>query len=197
MKSPLTFLLAASLSATAHVPYLEEQDYSLGSPFFDFDVAQSIAIYAWLESPEDVDVVVCWVRQPTRLFVETLVPVCPAYKSFFPCFAVLGPGLPPPAVPVIGPYRLAVLPWADQSEPRDVFYEPFGNKSYYQGPAFDQQVAIPGPYFIFVWNPAGMVGDYVLPIGREERWPLPDIIRALIVTPMIRDNLELHSPCGE
>jgi hypothetical protein len=39
------------------------------------------------------------------------------------------------------------------------------------------------------------VGDYVLPIGKEERWPPADIRRALIETPKIRRNEELHSPC--
>ena len=190
------FFWVFTLSALGHVPYLEEEDFSPKRPFFHFDVTQSIAVYAWLESPDDVDVYVCWVQQPSRLFLEALVPVCPAYESFFPSFAVFGPGLPAPATPVIGPYRLATVDWSDRSEPRETFYEPFGDKTYYQGPAYDQQVTIPGLYFIFVWDPDGVGGDYVLAIGKEERWPLPAILRALIETPKIRRGEELHSPCG-
>ncbi len=202
MRTPLTTLaailfLGVALRATAHVPYLEEVDYSPGRPGLNFDVTQSVAMYSWLESPDDVDIYVCWVWQPSRFFVETLVPLCPAYESFFPSIAILGPGLPAPATPVIGSYSLTTVNWDDRSEPRETFYEPFGDKEYYQGPDYDQFVTIPGLYFIFVWDPDGNGGDYVLPIGKEERWPLPDIIRALIETPKIRRGEELHSPCGD
>jgi len=188
-------LLAVALSAAAHVPYLEEEDYSLRRPFLNLDVTQSIALYSWLESADDVDIHMCWVPEPSRFFAELLVPVCAAYESFFPWFAVIGPGLPTPSSRLLGPYRLSIIPWREGGAPRETFYEPFGGKSYYQGPTFDRQVTKPGLYFIFVWDPKGTVGDYVLPIGKEERWPPADIKRALIETPKIRRNEELHIPC--
>jgi hypothetical protein len=42
-------------------------------------------------------------------------------------------------------YRLATVDWSDRSEPRETFYEPFGDKTYYQGPAYDPQVTIETP----------------------------------------------------
>ena len=194
---PSAVLIAASLTASGHVPYLEEEDYTIQRPFLDLDVEQSIAVYAWLESGNDVDVYVCWVPGPVRLFAELLVPVCPSLESFFPAIAVLGPGLPAPALPVGGGYGLLPVPWVDRDEPREQFYEPFGNKSYYQGPSYDTEVSVPGLYFIFCWDPEGTGGDYVLPIGYEERWPLNAILRALQITPKIRRNEELHGPCAD
>jgi hypothetical protein len=183
-------------SASAHVPYLESEDFDFAAPFIAWDGAQSIAVYSWLESAGDIDVywVVC--NKPTDFYVELLVPVCPAYARFFPQFALIGPGLPAPSVPIgLGVYRATMAPWADRTEPRKTFYEPFGGKSYYEGPDYDARVG-PGLYLLLVWDPEGNSGDYVVGIGKEERFPLPDLIRALTNTPIIRRNEELHSPCG-
>lgn len=203
MKTPWTLLpvaLAAALAPLrggAHVPYLEETDFSIARPFLNADVSQSIAVYAWLDSPGDVDVYLCWVTEPTRLFAEILVPVCEAYRDFYPSFAVLGPDLPAPSIPLAGRYRVAPVVWQGANETRETFFEPFGGKHYYQGPGFDRDVSAPGLYAILVWDPQGSRGDYVLPIGLEERWPLLAILRALAITPKIRLNEELHSTCVE
>jgi hypothetical protein len=188
-------LYIVAAPALAHVPYLEEQDYSFQRPFLDLDVTQSIAVYAWLESDQDIDVYVCWVPEPSRLFVELLVPVCDEYESFFPGFAVVGPDLPGLSIPVGAGYRIQAVAWMNRSTPRETFYEPFGGKSYYQGPTYDQLVSAPGLYFVICWDPDGKRGDYVMPIGFEERWPIPAIIRAIFITPQIRRDEELHSPC--
>ena len=180
----------------AHVPYLENADFTLSNPFVTKDASQSIAVYSWLESAEDVDFYYVLVTEPTEFFVELLVPVCQEYESFFPQFALLGPSLPEPSVPLgDGTYRLVVAPWTNRDEPRDIFFEPFGNKFYYEGPGYNQLVTQPGLYILMVWDPEGKSGDYVVGIGREERFPLPDFIRSLIITPIIRQNGELHSPC--
>lgn len=187
----------------AHVPYLETTDFTWEKPFrVRGSIAQSIAVYAWLEvangATEDIDVYQFTLRRSTQVFVETLVPVCPAYAEFRPSFAIVGPGLDVPAE--LLPFELAagygaiVVP--NYSDPqRPTFYEPFGNKSYYDGPEFEQVLSTPGTYYVVVWDPAGIGGDYVAVLGDKEIWWPWDIIRALIQTPKIRRGLELHTDC--
>jgi hypothetical protein len=75
--------------------------------------------------------------------------------------------------------------------PRTQFYEPFGNKSYYQGPRLEITLK-PGKYRLIYWDPEGKVGDYVATIGKYEIWLVKDIIRAFKITPIIRAGGELH-----
>ncbi len=191
-------------TALAHVPYLETTDFTWEKPFrVRGSIAQSIAVYAWLEvadgATEDIDVYQFTLRRPTKVFVETLVPVCPAYAEFRPSFAIVGPGLDVPneALPFELPegYGAIVIPNYDQGQERPTFYEPFGNKSYYDGPEFEQVLSTPGTYYVVVWDPAGIGGDYVAVLGDKEIWWPWDIIRALIQTPKIRRGLELHTDC--
>jgi hypothetical protein len=82
-------------------------------------------------------------------------------------------------------------------EQRDTFYEPFGGKSYYEGPIFEVTIEIPGTYYVYFWDPFQNGGDYVAVIGWQEIWRLRDIIRGLILTPLIRQDRELHIDCSE
>ena len=131
--------------------------------------------------------------------MESLVPVCPEYEEFLPWFAAVGPDLPPPDYEM--PFRLppgygaVVVPNLGPGEPRPTFYEPFGGKSYFQGPAFEAEVDVPGRYYAVYWDPYQIGGDHVAVLGNKEIWGFIDIIRALIYTPMIRQGLELHSEC--
>jgi hypothetical protein len=204
----LVFILLLYLcgsKAFAHVPYLEKTDFSEESPFEILkSIRQSLAVYAWLEFEsyytEDIDVYVFQVRQPlgTNVFIESLVPVCPGYEDFLPWFAVVGPGLPDPGykLPFDIPegYGAIVVENYMPGEDRPQFYEPFGGKSYYEGPEFEQKMD-PGIYYVYFWDPYEMGGDYVAVFGDLEMWGIKDILRALIVTPMIRNNEELHIDC--
>jgi len=195
--------LLGAATAFGHVPYFETTDFTWEEPFrVRGSIAQSIAVYSWLEvangATEDIDVYQFTIRRPTSVFVEALVPVCPAYAEFRPSFAIVGPGLdvPEQALPFDLPdgYGAIVVPnYSDQQRP--TFYEPFGNKSYYDGPDFEQVLSTPGTYYVVVWDPAGIGGDYVAVLGDKEIWWPWDIIRALIQTPKIRRGLELHTDC--
>ncbi|MDM8005941.1 MAG: hypothetical protein QUV05_07300 [Phycisphaerae bacterium] len=190
-------------TAPAHVPYLETTDFTWEKPFrVRGSIAQSIAVYGWLEGAngvtEDIDVCQFTLRRPTKVFVETLVPVCTDYAEFRPSFAIVGPGLDVPneALPFELPEGYGAIVVPNYSDPqRPTFYEPFGNKSYYDGPEFEQVLSTPGTYYVVVWDPAGIVGDYVAVLGDKEVWWPWDIIRALIQTPKIRRGLELHTDC--
>jgi len=198
-------LILTSATVRAHVPYIERQDYSADNPFkVRASIENSIAVYAWFETAADVDVYTFEVTRPVRLYANALVPVCPGYEMLLPWLAVLGPGLPAPAQEVpfnIPPgYGAIVVENLAPGEPRETFYEPFGGKSYYDSPAFDQEVS-PSEgsqsktWYIYSWSPAGLTGDYVAVLGQREFFALRDIIRALALTPMIRHDGELHVEC--
>jgi len=184
----------------AHVPYLEDVDYSFARPMeLEDPIAKSRAFYSWFDTGEDVDVYAFEVTEPVRLFAQALVPVCQGYEDVLPWFAIAGPGLPPPEVdlpfdlpPGYGAYVVEnEEPWT----PREVFYEPFGDKWYFDGPVFDQDADELGTWYLYYWNPQGKAGDYVAVIGSAEIWEVPDILRALVYTPMIRKGEELHISC--
>jgi hypothetical protein len=207
MKMPfilgIIFLIVAP--SFAHVPYIEFWDYSERWPFRPRHTNdQSIAVYAWLQNDstgysEDVDVYALGIDEPTRIYLELLVPVCTGYEEFVPWFALVGPELPEPMEPLpidLPPgYGAVVLPNVEPGDTRDTFYEPFGGKSYYQGPVYDEVIELPGTYYAVYWDPYQTGGDYVAVIGWKEIWRPRDIIRGLILTPFIRQDRELHIDC--
>jgi hypothetical protein len=195
-------LLGWSGTAMGHVPYLERDDFSDESPHRIRSVSQSVAVYAWLAvddgQSDDVDVYRFALRRPERLYVHVLVPVCEASAHFHPTFAVVGPGLPEPTTPLPidldeGEGAVVVEHAADETT-RPQFYEPFGGKSYFDGPVFDRRLTRPGDYRVCFWDREKRGGDYVAVFGYRERWGLLDILRALIRTPIIRLGWELHRP---
>ena len=186
-------LLSATL-AHAHVPFLEKEDFGHENPFTPELPQQSLAVYAWLESAEDVDYYTFEIEQDTPFLAEVLVPVHPQYQRFRPGFALIGKGFPAqskslPVTPHEGYGALVHLD--DATTPRETFYEPFGGKSYYRGPRLER-VLRPGRYTLVYWDPRHRKGDYVAVIGKKEIWRGKDILRALRVTPLIRQGKELH-----
>jgi hypothetical protein len=186
--------------ALAHVPYFEDVDYSPEAPFeIPEPLEKSRAFYSWLETGADIDVFAIQVTEPIRLFAQAIVPVCQGYEELLPWFAVVGPDLPEPDVPL--PFELppGYGAWVVQNEepwtPRDTFFEPFGDKWYFDGPVFDDVLPTPGTWYLYYWNPHGIGGDYAAIVGPEEIWDLFDILRATVYTPMIRAGKELHIQC--
>ena len=100
-----TFTLVTAQS-WAHVPYFEHNDFSAKQPFtVEYSIEQSLAIYAWLENNDlgnsgDIDVFVFRINEPTRVYLEVIVPVCKGYEEFLPWLALAGPGLPEPKAPM-------------------------------------------------------------------------------------------------
>lgn len=198
----LVFLGIIVPPVQAHVPYIELLDYSEKRPFIITDsVENSKSIYAWFESPTDIDVYTFEVTDPVRLFANAIVPVCPGYEDLLPWLAVVGPNLPAPEeeLPFSLPegYGAVVVENLAPGEPRETFYEFFGAKYYYDAPAFDEEISEPGTWYVYYWDPYQVGGDYVAVIGAEEVFSLSDIIRSLIVTPLIWFNLELHIRCPQ
>ena len=204
LTTTFTFITAQSW---AHVPYLEHNDFSAKRPFtVEYSIEQSLAVYAWLEkndlgNSEDIDVFVFRIDGPTNVYLEVLVPVCQGYEEFFPQFALVGPGLPEAKAPIPfdipSDYGIVVIQNVTPGEPRDTFYEFFGGKSYYKGPVFEENITIPGTYYVYFWDPHQKGGDYVAVLGKKESWRFRDIIQAFRYTPQIRLDIELHVKCSD
>jgi len=196
-------IISASFNAIAHVPYFELKDFSEENPFIVRKmVTQSKAIYSWLENDgvnpcEDIDVYKLKVIRPMNMYLEIIVPVVDdIYEDFVPWYALVGPGLPIPSqyIPFELPegYGAIVMENVEPGEPRLTFYEPFGGKSYYNGPIYKDKITERGTYYVYCWDPYEQGGDYTIVIGNLEIWGPLDIARALIYTPLIRLGLELH-----
>lgn len=189
----------------AHVPHLEHRDFTVQQPFHvKKSITQSIAVYAWLqtngtEPSTDIDVYTFSIKRPQRVYLEVLVPIADGYyMNFTPWFALVGPGLPCPnqQLPFTIPSGYGAIVKEDvlPGTPRKEFYEPFGGKSYYQGPRIDQTINNSGTYYVYYWDPYQKGGDYVAVLGYKEQFPPLDFLRSLINTPLIRHGFELHLP---
>ena len=190
----------AVLTAQAHVPYIENKDYSAEHPFVINDsIENSKAIYAWFDTGTDVDVYTFEVSTPVTVYAKAIVIACPSLETPLPWFAVVGPGLPIPdeALPFKLPdgYGAVVVQNKKPGERRVTFYEPFSAKTYFDGPEFNQEVTTPGSWYIYYWDPYKIGGDYVAVLGSKESFSLLDTLRSLINTPKIWFNLELHTKC--
>jgi len=191
-------------SVLAHVPYIERNDYSEEKPWFVWKMIEySKAFYAWLENDglnpcEDIDAFKFNIRQnPKNVYIELIVPVVDDYyEEFVPWFALVGPDLPEPnqTLPFSIPpgYGAIIKENVQPGEERETFYEPFGGKSYYVGPIFDEIISEPGTYYVYCWDPYEKGGDYVLVLGKGEFFGPIDIIRSIINTTIIRRDGELH-----
>ena len=98
-RRPICSLLVVLLSATlahAHVPFLEKEDFGHETPFTPELPQQSIAVYAWLESAEDVDYYTFEIEQDTPFLAEVLVPVHPLHRAIPAGLRADREGLPRP-----------------------------------------------------------------------------------------------------
>ncbi|HOX40200.1 MAG TPA: hypothetical protein PL033_19630 [Candidatus Brocadiia bacterium] len=186
-----TCALALGENAYAHKPLFDEPDSkSLESAQEVKEPQISYAIYSNLDSPEDVDFYALKVEKPMLLYAGMLVPQTPDYEDFYPCYAVIGPGLPEPDVelPVELPEAygaLVVIP--EPVKPRPKFYEPFTATRYYEGiKEIERKVKTTGTYYLIVWHPEGETGGYTAVVGKEEKWEISDMAPTIEAVRIIR-----------
>ena len=188
--------------ASAHDPYIEgEHDWGeFDEPYEVIDSAISYAFYGYLED-DDVDVFrINFAEADELLRVNLLVPVCgDHYTTFHPYVALLGDVESAETsieLPFDIPEGLGVLdvllPY--EAEARVIWTEPFGGTEYYDAPTWDFDVPVTGDYYVVVFHPEGLSGDYTLATGYEERFESPaDQMVANVIT--IRQNAWLHRDC--
>ena len=206
----LPIVVALVARCDAHVPFIEWNDFTEDNPFVMDDPEKSTAIYGYLDGKNDVDVFEIQVTEvPTTIYAEVIVPVCgDNYEDFDPSLAVIGPGIKTSSnnnkesqcdVPISVPGGSGVACQISEGNgsSREIEYECFANKSYYQGLTFEMEVTETGTYKVAVWDPVSNAkGDYTLVIGPEEIWGPSEILQALVITPLIRwGDVELHTDC--
>lgn len=72
------------------------------------------------------------------------------------------------------------------------FFEPFGGDRYLVGPEYDQDVPA-GTYIVVVSSP-DLQGKYALAVGKQEKFPLGEIVRTIGVLPSLKKEFFGKSP---
>ena len=192
-------LCALAMAAHAHVPFIEEVDFSQDNPYVVHDVGNSKSIHARIGTVGDVDVYRIDLDKPARIFTKTDIPWCPQYENFGVTYALAGPGLPPPAIPlpVTLPPGYGVIVVRDTSaQPRATWIEPFSGRQIWLGAEEALDDAGPGTYEMIVWNERGQTGDYIAVIGEAEIFNAPEIRQAVATSPKLRDGADLMVKCN-
>jgi hypothetical protein len=168
----LGLLLAGTLvsPALAHQPYFEDKDIEAGKPWEIEDPSISTALYATLESRNDVDYFTFEGLAREVIPLEITIPQIKGQEDFAPMMALMRPGLPSADLPdwVTVPEGAGVLLIEPPQRPAATFYEPFSRTSYWERQ--EQRVTLPagGQYTVAVWHPGGEAGRYVFVIGEKE-----------------------------
>ncbi|GAB6096202.1 hypothetical protein JCM14469_24550 [Desulfatiferula olefinivorans] len=201
----LGVLFATSTLTYAHVPYVHTSDRWAAN--INTPIEKSVAYYMTFETSRDKDLLYFILDEKDldpdalgndiaeivtddhgvtgrKLYLGTMVPACDAYSDVRPMVAVVGPAqenLPKPERTEGLPFRMcgsegmALLTNPEQGE---AWYESYTYKSYYDQNNLDIVVNKAGLYRIYIWEPNGNVGDYVVEIGEKEVWGAAEIIRA-------------------
>ena len=157
--------------ACAHQPFFEEDDTNEDTPMVVRDPTISTALYATLETNDDVDYFAFSAVKGSRVLVGITVPQIEGQQEFAPTVAVVGPGLPAGVLPApvkSENYRGYGVIIIAPTPPRG-FFEPFSRTKYWSRQS--EYVEIPGDatYTVAVWHePQDETGRYVAVIGDRE-----------------------------
>ena len=155
--------------AMGHQPFFEDKEFTFDSPGHIRDPAISTAMYATLETPNNVDYYAFSGNKGEPIFLSITIPQITGQENFAPTMAMMGPGFPNVDFPknVTKPqYSGAlILPPPVNATP---FFEPFSRTSYWTRQ--EQNVTLPanGSYLVAVWDDKGQIGRYVFVIGYKE-----------------------------
>jgi len=162
-------LLVLLVPALAHQPFFEDKDFTADNPGHIKDPTVSTAMYATLETRNDVDYYSFNGSIGQSVLLSITIPQITGQENFTPAMALMGPGLPPGDLPkqVIKPQDsgVRILP----SPPNATsFFEPFSRTSYWTRQ--EQFVELPAnvSYSVAVWDDKGQTGRYVFVIGDRE-----------------------------
>jgi hypothetical protein len=169
----LLVLFSAAI-ASAHQPFFEDRDFTAAAPGSVKDPTVSTALYATLQSPEDVDYVTFEGKQGQSILIGITIPAIAGQEDFAPAVAIIGPGLPAAKLPaqVAVPQgeggQTGAMVWAAPEGTPPVFFEPFSRTSYWERQ--EDRVTLPadGRYTLAVWSDRGASGRYTLVVGDRE-----------------------------
>lgn len=167
----LFLVLIMAAPVLAHQPFFEEKDITPDAPWRITDPTISTAVYATLETQDDVDYYAFEGRKGQRILLEITIPQIAGQELFAPEMALLGPGLAvaalPPRVAIPAGVGIELIPAL--TGPASTFNEPFSRTAYWERQS--QRLTLPadGRYVVAVWHGGGEVGRYVFVIGDRER----------------------------
>jgi hypothetical protein len=153
----------------AHQPFFESQDITADMPWQIKDPSISTALYASLESQEDVDYYAFNGSKNQSILLSITIPQIAGQENFTPAMALMGPGLPPFDLPKrIEKSQGSGVQFLPPPKNPTPFFEPFTRTSYWTRQ--EQNVTIPenASYAVAVWDDEGQPGRYVFVIGTKE-----------------------------
>ncbi len=169
-----SFMLFVMISsAVAHQPFFEKEDITAEEPWHIADPTISTAIYASLETPDDVDYYSFNASHGQSILISITIPQIEGQESFAPTMALMGRGLvttktaarlPPNVVKPEGFSALILPPPANTT----TFFEPFSRTSYWNRQKEYVKIPSDGRYVVAVWDDTGKIGRYVFVIGDRE-----------------------------
>ena len=162
-------LLVLLVPALAHQPFFEDKEFTADNPGHIKDPTVSTAMYATLETPNDVDYYSFNGSIGQSVLLSITIPQIAGQENFAPAMALIGRGLPPGDLPkqVIKPQDSGVRILPSPANATS-FFEPFSRTSYWTRQ--EQFVELPanGSYSVAVWDDKGQIGRYVFVIGDRE-----------------------------
>ncbi len=167
--SLLVIVISIINPVMAHRPLFEDKESTAANPKLIKDPTISTAMYATLETPNDVDYYSFEGRRGETVFLSITIPQIAGQENFAPTMALMGQGLPSSNLPerVEKPrnYGSLILPAPANAT---AFFEPFSRTSYWTRQ--EQNVTLPenSSYSVAVWDDRGEVGRYVFVIGNKE-----------------------------
>jgi hypothetical protein len=155
--------------ALAHQPFFEDKDFTADNPMYIKDPTISTAVYASLETPNDVDYYTFYGCNGESILLSITIPQIAGQENFTPIMALMGPELPSIDLPkqVKKPQNSGALILQPPIN-ATTFFEPFSRTSYWTRQ--EQNVTLPanGSYEVAVWDDKEQIGRYVFVIGYKE-----------------------------
>ena len=161
--------LVLLVPALGHQPFFEDEEFTSEYPGHVKDPTISTAMYATLETPNDVDYYSFNGSKGQSILLSITIPQITGQDNLTPTVALMGPGLSAGDLPsqIMKPQDSGVLILPSPAN-ATAFFEPFSQTSYWTRQ--EQYVRLPanGSYSIAVWDDKGQVGRYVFVIGDRE-----------------------------
>jgi hypothetical protein len=165
----LIMLIVLVAPGAAHQPFFEDKEFTADNSMLIKDSTISIAVYATLGTPKDVDYYKFNGSKNESVFLSITIPQLAGQENFTPTMALIGPELPNIDLPkqVIKPQNSGAF-ILQPPKNATTFLEPFSRTSYWTRQ--EQNVTLPAnsSYEVAVWDEKGQTGRYVFVIGYKE-----------------------------
>ncbi|MHC1679908.1 MAG: hypothetical protein AB9860_01480 [Methanomassiliicoccales archaeon] len=172
LRVPSVFILVLLLSAgalAAHSPQFADGNTSPETALEIEDTVKSWAFYSHLHQGEAL-YFTFEIQEGERLLLNLIVPVKDGDDGFAPRMVMMAPGIAdqgaiPSWVEVPEGYGYQVI---DTSLPEEATYEGFSPSAFYDLGRTDSPAPVTGKYYVAVFAPAALEGNFALVIGYGE-----------------------------